>query len=287
MRDFDEWLNTFTDNISNYKFYVDFEKVYQQVENLNIELNILNSLIGSQNIESDFELIINKYPETLKAIPLLLAVRSNEISATDLKGRFDYNFNKLNYSIEDYKYFMEQTGLFDLLKNHIVNNLIDYALGVEVGLNSNARKNRGGKLMEDIVEQYLIKEGFIKGKTYFKEMHLQKIEEIFKLDMTFISNKNITNKRFDFVVFKNNTVYGIETNFYSAPGSKLNETARSYKAIAEEANKVIGFEFIWITDGKGWLNAKNNLKDVFSNTKNIFNLNDLSNNQLTNLLNTQ
>lgn len=173
MRDFNKWFNTFTDNISNYKFYVDFEKVYEQAESLKIELNILNSLVGSKNIEEDFEKIIKEYPKTLKCIPILLAVRSIEIPATNNKGRFNYRFDKLNYNISDYKYFMRETGLFDLLENHIINNLFDYVLGVEVGLNSNARKNRGGKLMENIVEEYLIKQGLVKDKTYFKEMYLR------------------------------------------------------------------------------------------------------------------
>lgn len=173
MRNFDKWFNTFVDNISDYKFYIDFEKVYEQTENLKVELNILNSLVGSKNIKKEFEKIIKKYPETLKCIPILLAVRNMEIVATDEKGRFNYNFEKLNYNINDYNYFMQETGLFDLLENHIINNLFDYVLGVEVGLNSNARKNRGGKLMENIVEQYLIKQGLIKNKTYFKEMYLR------------------------------------------------------------------------------------------------------------------
>ena len=284
-RNFTEWLLTFTDSIADYKYYIDFETVYKNAEKLKVELNILNSLIGSKDIESDFENIIAKYPEVLKCIPILLAVRQSEILVLDKDGnKFIYDFNEMNYTLEQYKTFMRETGLFDLIQNHLVNNLYDYVLGVESGLNSNARKNRGGHLMEDLVENFIQKAGFKKNETYFKEMYLQQIEEKWKLDMSFISNKNQATKRFDFVIKTNNCIYGIETNFYAAAGSKLNETARSYKMIAEEAKRVEGFEFVWITDGMGWISAKNNLKETFDIMKNLYNINDLKNGSIKDIL---
>ena len=284
-RNFTEWLLTFTDSIANYKYYIDFETVYNNAEKLKVELNILNSLIGSKNIESDFENIIAKYPEVLKCIPILLAVRQSEILVLDKEGnKFIYDFKEMNYTLEQYKTFMKETGLFDLIQNHLVNNLYDYVLGVESGLNSNARKNRGGHLMEDLVENFIQKAGFKKNETYFKEMYLEQIEEKWKLDMSFISNKNQATKRFDFVIITNNCIYGIETNFYAAAGSKLNETARSYKMIAEEAKRVEGFEFVWITDGMGWISAKNNLKETFDIMKNLYNINDLKNGSIKDIL---
>ena len=169
-RDFKEWLSTFRPCISDYCYYVDFDKVNSNVDSIKVELNILNTLVGSKNIEKDFENVITKYPETLKCIPLLLAVRAKEISVTDAEGEYNFSFNKRNYSIEDYKMFMRKTELFDLLENHIVNNLVDYATGVETGLDSNGRKNRGGHLMENLVESYIQKAGFVKNKNYFKEI---------------------------------------------------------------------------------------------------------------------
>ncbi|MEA4967855.1 MAG: DpnII family type II restriction endonuclease, partial [Bacteroidaceae bacterium] len=142
-RNFNEWLSKFRLSISGYDYYVDFNKVVENVERIKIELNILNSLIGSSDIEWDFENIIKKYPETLKCIPLLLAVRGYEIYAQDAEGAFLYCFDKMNYSIEQYKVFMRKTGLFDIMANHLVKNLFDYVLGVETGLDSNGRKNRG------------------------------------------------------------------------------------------------------------------------------------------------
>ena len=277
-RNFAEWLLTFTDSIANYKYYIDFETIYKNAEIYKIELNMLNSLIGSEDIEKEFEGLVHKYPEVLKCIPILLAVRQSEIIVLDDEGnKFEYNFNKMNYDIEQYKVFMRETGIFDLLKKHLVNNLYDYVLGVECGLNSNARKNRGGHLMEDLVEKFIQKAGFKKGETYYKEMYKQEIENKWKLDMSFISNKNQSTKRFDFVVKTDNCIYGIETNFYAAGGSKLNETARSYKMIAEESDKVVGFEFVWFTDGMGWISARNNLKETFDNMKNVYNIADMKN----------
>ena len=277
-RDFAEWLLTFTDSIANYKYYIDFETIYKNAEIYKIELNMMNSLIGSENIEQDFENLVKKYPEVLKCVPTLLAVRQTEIIVLDDEGnKFEYNFNNMNYSVEQYTVFMRETGLFDLLEKHLINNLYDYVLGVECGLNSNARKNRGGHLMEDLVEKFIQRAGFEKDKTYFKEMYLQDIERRWKLDMSFISNKNQATKRFDFVIKTDKCIYGIETNFYASGGSKLNETARSYKMIAEEAKRVVGFEFVWFTDGIGWISARNNLRETFDNMEHIYNIADMKN----------
>ena len=275
-RDFAEWLLTFTDSIADYKYYIDFETIYKNAEEHKVELNMLNSLIGSKNIEVEFENLVNKYPEVLKCIPILLAVRQYEIIVLDNEGnKFEYNFKKMNYDIEQYKVFMKETGLFDLIQNHLVNNLYDYVLGVESGLNSNARKNRGGHLMENVVERFIQKAGFEKNETYFKEMYLQEIEERWKLDMSFISNQNQATKRFDFVVKTDKCIYGIETNFYAGGGSKLNETARSYKMLSEESDNVVGFKFVWFTDGMGWISARNNLKETFDRMDNIYNIADM------------
>lgn len=283
MRDFETWFKKFKSSIATYDYYIDFEKVIKNINNIKIELNILNSLIGSKNIEGDFENIIKKYPETLKCIPILLAVRDTEIYAQDEEGSFLYNFKTQNYSVEQYKVFMRKTGLFNLIQNHIINNLVDYVLGVETGLDSNGRKNRGGHLMEDLVEKYIMKAGFIKDVNYFKEMKISEIEEKFKIDLSQISNKGKTVKRFDFVVKTENMIYAIETNFYASSGSKLNETARSYKQIAQEAKNINGFTFVWFTDGKGWIDARHNLEETFEILETIYNIDDMKNDILKTL----
>ena len=279
-RNFEEWLNEFKFSISGYKYYIDFEKVYRNVENIKIELNILNSLIGSKQIEEDFQNIIEKYPETLKCIPILLAVRQMEIYAQDENGEFTYNFKNQNYSIEQYKVFMRETGLFELLEKHIVNNLVDYCLGVETGLDSNGRKNRGGHQMEDLVEAYIKKSGV---KEYYKEMYLTDIEKKWNMDLSAISGNGTSTKRFDFVVKTDNMIYVIETNFYggNGGGSKLNETARSYKMLSQEADTIDGVKFVWFTDGTAWRSARRNLEETFNVMDNIYNINDMENGIMT------
>ena len=280
-RDFNAWLSGFRDSIADYGYYIDFEKVHRNVDSIKVELNILNSLIGSNNIETDFENLINKYPETLKCIPLLLAVRSNEIYAIDGDGDYTYNFKNPNLSVEQYKIFMRKTGLFDLIENHIVNNLVDYATGVETGLDSNGRKNRGGHLMENLVESFIQKAGFVKDESYFKEMYIHQIADKWDIDLSAISNQGKTEKRFDFVVKTPNMIYGIETNFYGSGGSKLNETARSYKTLALETDTIDGFTFVWFTDGKGWTSARHNLEETFDVMEHVYNIKDLENDIIT------
>ena len=277
MREFKIWFEEFIDSISDYKYYVDFDKICRNVDKIKIELNILNSLIGSQNIESDFINLLKDYPEILKCIPILLAVRSNEIAITTEKENIIFDFKKQNLSPEEYSEFMDKTGLFEMIKTKKINNFVDYVTGIETGLDSNARKNRGGHLMENLVETYIIQSGFIKGESYFKEMYLKDIERLWNIDLSSISNMGKTAKRFDFVIKTESTIYAVETNFYSSGGSKLNETARSYKNIAIEAEGIVGFEFIWITDGKGWQTARNNLEETFDSMANLYNINDLRN----------
>lgn len=272
-RNFEEWLSKFCSSISDYKYYIDFDKVYENVNKLKIELNILNSLIGSKKIEQDFKNIVTKYPNVLKCIPILLAVRSYEIEVLDNGTLYKYHFDCMNYKIEQYSTFMKETGLFDLLANHLINNLVDYVYGVETGLDSNGRKNRGGHLMENLVEKYLKQTNL----TYYKEMYLNKIETKWNINLSSLSNNGKAAKRFDFVVKTENCIYGIETNFYSSSGSKLNETARSYKMLATEAKNIKGFNFVWFTDGLGWISAKNNLEETFDIMEHIYNINDIKN----------
>ena len=284
-RNFNDWLSKFKTSISDYTYYVDFEKIYKNVDKVKVELNILNSLIGSKNIEEEFQNILIKYPETLECIPLLLAVRSREIFVKDEINEYLFKFDKMVYSINDYIKFMKESGLFDLLQNHIINNLYDYVLGIEVGLDSNGRKNRGGHLMENLVESYIIKAGYKKDVDYFKEMYLKDIEKKWNLDLSEMSGNNVSTKRFDFVIKTDNQVYVMETNFYSSGGSKLNETARSYKTLTLESKGISGFQFVWFTDGIGWNSARHNLEEAFDVLENLYNLQDLENGAIDSLIN--
>lgn len=285
-RNFESWLLTMKDSIATWNYYTDFPKVYDNVNKLKIELNIMNSLIGSKNIEEEFKSLLTKYPEIIKAIPILLAKREREIKIIDPKETYVFNFAKMNYSVDQYALFMKNCGLFELLQNHIINNLIDYVLGVEVGMDTNGRKNRTGDAMEDLVESYLIKAGLIKDKTYFKELNKSDVEQMFHLDLSGISNQDKTEKRFDFV-FKGSLgeIYACECNFYSGGGSKLNETARSYKTLTLEAKDITGITFVWFTDGMGWTSARHNLEETFDVLDTLYNIKDLEDGIIEKLLN--
>lgn len=282
-RTFDSWLAGFRGDIASYEFYTDFQKIYRNVDSLKLELNLLNALIGSRNIRGDFQKLLTRYPEVLKCLPLLLAARKTELHCQDETGGLLYRFTPPALSCvgpEDcarYSRFMEKTGLFDLLENHLTGSLADYVTGVEAGLDSNARKNRRGHVMEDLVEGYIQRAGFVKGRTYFKEMTTSQITRRWNIDLSAISNRGRAKKRFDFVVKTEGMIYGVETNFYGGKGSKLNETARSYKTLALEAAAIDGFTFVWFTDGKGWLDARNNLEETFDVLPTLYNLSDLEN----------
>lgn len=279
-KDFNQWLSQFKESIANYGYYIDFETVYKNISDIKVELNIMNSLVGSPSIEEDFKELVKKYPSVLKCIPILLAKREMSIFCMDQDGTFNYNFNKQKYSIDEYVIFMKKTGLFELIQKRLISNLYDYVLGVEAGLNSNGRKNRGGHLMEDLVESYIIKAGFIKDKTYFKEMYLSELEDKTGLNLSTLSNSGSTAKRFDFVILSNKCVYACECNFYASGGSKLNETARSYKTLALESKNIPGFKFVWFTDGLGWISARNNLKETFDVLDDIYCIRELEENLL-------
>lgn len=276
-RNFNEWLKTFRRSIARYDYYVDFPKVFANVETIKIPLNILNSLVGSKNIREDFIHLVNRYPEILSCIPILLAVRASHIHVMDEYGENTFIFSSKMHTPEQYAVFMEKTGLFSLLSEHIIRDLTDYVTGVETGLDSNGRKNRGGHAMEYLVEKYIQKAGFVIGQNYFKEMNISEIQARFGINMSQVSNDGKTEKRFDFVVRTRNQLYVIETNFYISSGSKLNETARSYKTLATEIKNIQGVTFVWFTDGEGWKDAKHNLEETFDILDTLYNIKDLEN----------
>jgi len=276
-RNFLKWLNTFTRTIRTSDYWVDWDKVLANVEKYKDELNILNGLIGVMNIESEFRRIVNKYPKTLECLPILIAIRGTQVELE--QGII--NFKSDSQHIDEICKFMDDSGLFKIFQNKNIKNLVDYLTGVEVGLDSNGRKNRGGHLMEDKFEQYL-KDSKIQ---YDKEMYAKDVEKKYGIDLSPITNNSSSTKRFDFVFKQNDIVYGVEVNFYSGGGSKLNETARSYKEIALASKKIKNFRFMWVTDGLGWSSAKNNLKETFDVLPYIFNINNLKNGVLDKIKN--
>lgn len=271
MRDFDTWLAGFRDSISGYGYYVDFQKVVANAERHRAELHLLNALIGTDDIETRFRELVTRFPSVICAVPILLAVREREIYARDDETGGRYRFDGVRQSLDEYCVFMRKTGLFDLISRHLVNNLYDYVLGVETGLDSNGRKNRGGHQMEDLVEAYLAAAGV----EPYKEMYAREIRARWGVDVSALTNTGKAEKRFDFVVRAPSCVYAIETNFYAGGGSKLNETARSYKMLALEAREIPAFKFVWFTDGAGWRSARENLRETFDVLPTLYNISEL------------
>lgn len=284
-RNFDDIIDSLKDSIATYDYYVDFDKVYSNVSKVEMQLNLLNYLIGKTNIEEEFAKLVVEYPDVLQTIPILLAVRDGRIKIID--GEYIlFDFKNQNREIKDYNKLLKESGLVDLLESKKIKNLVDYVTGVEVGLDTNARKNRTGKTMEKIVESFIKQ---IPNVDYLVQASKNQIEAHYNTDVLkslILDEKNDlnTNKKFDFV-FKgrNGDIILIETNYYSGAGSKLNETARSYSKLAQDIKKTKGVKFVWITDGTGWKSTKNNLREAYNNIDYLFTIEDLERNVLESL----
>ena len=290
-RNFDEVMKDLKETIYPSDFLVDFSKVTNNVSNHEINLNILNTLIGKENIEEVFESLIEKYPEVLSSIPILLATHENKIkslsSSTSTlieaiknneseKIYFDYkiyNFKNRNQEIKEYSKYLKNSGLFDLLKDKKIKNLVDYVLGIEVGMDTNARKSRSGQIMEKIIEEYI---KLIPDVEYLVQ---PKAKDIDKKYGTNLSSIYKATKKFDFAYISkvDGKVILVETNYYGAQGSKPNETARSYMRLNEDIKQIKGVRFVWITDGKGWIPSRNNLEDAYDVIEHLYIIKDLEN----------
>jgi type II restriction enzyme len=278
---FDYFFNTITPVIQNLSFFVNWEKVYKGVEKYKIELGILNSLCGSSDIINDFKIILKRYPEVVNVFSLLIGVRGDTIQILkDTKDDFfefvNYNFkNKSELSdveVNKYVLFFEETGLFNFIQNKGIQSLKDYSYGVEVGLDTNGRKNRGGSAMELLVEK-LITPILLSHNCSFIVQGTQK--EVFKkwgLHLPLDKSNRIV----DFIINKNGKLIWVETNFYSAGGSKLKSTAGEYKDLFKFC-KENNIEFVWITDGNGWISTRKPLKETFELTDYLLNLNMIKN----------
>ena len=273
-RSFNDIMNSLKTTISDYKFYTDFGKVERKIEDYRSELMELNSLIGSTQIQIDFQKLIESNPDVLKAIPILLAKRDMFINILDVNEKV-FHFDYLNLTIDEYVKFMEETGIFYVLQNKKVTSLIDYVTGIEVGLDSNARKNRGGQQFANLVEKYILESKY--SSNYLKEVSTKIIKKDFGIDLNINFEDSRTDKVFDFIINSKEYLYLIEVNFYSSGGSKLNETARSYRMLNNELSNINKVKFVWITDGMGWSTVKRGFKDAYNEIEHLYTIEDLEN----------
>jgi type II restriction enzyme len=281
-RPFNEIISSLKESIATYSWFVDFPKVFKNVSEIEVPLNILNTLIGKDDFDTQFIQLVQKYPEVLSVIPILIAVRKEKIKV--IEGEVvEYLFRSKVLSPEEYLKFVIKTGLKEIFVRKKVKNLVDYVTGVEVGLDTNARKNRTGTVMEDLIEAFLKKEPNISFLTQASKTDIEsKFHTQFLEKLVLSDDDGKANKRFDFAV-KNSRghLFLIETNFYSSGGSKLNETARSYAQLANNLSKIPHVSFVWVTDGKGWLKAQRNLLEAYRYIEHLYNIKDLESGILT------
>lgn len=242
-------------------FFCDFNKIAENVEDIKLSLCMLNSLIGSTDLQKSVEAIWKRDKSAFEVMDILIAIRSKDKKKyVDVLGK-SHLVHNLFHSVDGVIQFLQDTGLAELFQSRKVKDLVDYVFGIETGLDSNARKNRSGHIMENTVAARLENAGIeYRKEVYSKEW--PKLTEVLGDD----------EKRFDFVVKTPQKKYLIEVNFYSGGGSKLNEVARSYSDISPKINSVEGFEFVWITDGWGWKSARNKLQEAFNIIPSIYNL---------------
>ena len=257
---FKTFLSQLSETNATLDYFSDFKKIKNNVNKISIKLNQLNYLIGKENLKEAVNELYAENPKVFEVLDILIAIRKNKRAKTfNNKGEIillDTYFETPELVLE----FIEETGLAEVFKNKDISNLVDYVFGIEVGLDTNARKNRGGDNMSKAVSLIFDKAGVF----YKKEVNNTIFPEIISLGTDV--------KRFDFVIKTKKKTYFIETNFYNTGGSKLNEVARAYSDVAPKINQYDNYEFVWITDGQGWLTAKNKLEEAYNIIPSLYNL---------------
>lgn len=262
--DFEIFMSQLKETNATLAFYPDFKKIAKNVDDIAISLNMLNFLLGKENLREAVAALWKRDPQVFNVMDILIATRKK-----DKKKFFDGNgdfrlVHSLFQSIDGVMEFLEGTGLADVFRNSEIKDLVDYVFGVETGLDTNARKNRSGEITESLVASILFKAG-IKYQAQVSSYKFAKVSEVLGKDQ----------KVFDFVMHTTIKTYLVEVNFYSGGGSKLNEVARSYAEVGPKVNSIEGYEFVWITDGIGWNAAKNKLEETFYTIPKIYNLTSL------------
>lgn len=262
---FELFMSQLKETNATLDFFCDFKKIEKNVADISISLNMLNFLLGKQNLRQAVEALWERDQKAFDVMDILIATRKKDKKMFfDDLGRFR-TVHSLFSSVDGVMEFLEGTGLAEVFRKPEIKDLVDYVFGVETGLDTNARKNRSGDITENLVGKIFTKAG-IKYEEQVSSKTFPEIEKVLGADQ----------KVFDFIIKTKIKTYLIEVNFYSGGGSKLNEVARSYTDLAPKVNSVKGFEFVWITDGIGWNDAKNKLQEAFAAIPSIYNLTTIS-----------
>jgi hypothetical protein len=288
---FEYFINTLQLSIKNWEYFVNWDKVKNNFDKFHVEISILNSLIGSKNMKKDFILLLTKYPEVIPVLPLLSAIRKGKerirkYSESDNLECLDFNFSEQRLDSSEllkYYYFFDRMGLKKIFEDSTIKSLQDYYFGVEVGLDTNGRKNRGGDLMENLVE-YLLKPLFLENNNlkYITQANSKRIKETFGVELQI----GKLNRRFDLVIFNTKTkkLHLLELNFFNDGGSKLKSVCGEFQRLSQKLRKQ-GLPLIWISDGKGWHKDRAALEDAFDHNDYILNLNMIKEGIMSEILN--
>lgn len=264
MKDFNLFMSQLSETNATLESFTDFAKVSRNVAKISIKLNQLNYLLGKVDLKTAISELFEENPTTFEVLDILVAVRSSDNKKVLNEAYRPVTVSSYFTDVESIWKFVESTGLAEVFTSKKITNLVDYVFGVEVGLDTNARKNRGGNIMAAAVAKKFADAGV----SFRTEVNSTEFPEIKALGADL--------KRFDFVVVTQTKTYLIEANYYNGGGSKLNETARSYSDIAPKINQYPQYEFVWITDGQGWHSAKNKLEEAFAIIPRVYNLTSMS-----------
>jgi type II restriction enzyme len=269
---FDGLLRTLKPSVTGWDYFVDWKGVRSNLIDIEISLNLLNYLVGKADLPAAAEDLLKRHPEVISVLPRLIAVRSSELDVLDDYRKAEFYYHHFNFSksmsVADAVLYLEKSGVFDLLREGKIKSFVDYVLGVEVGLSTNGRKNRGGEAMERLMEHLL--GSFCQQASLpppLKQATPKQIKEAFGRDLSV----HKANRKVDFALNLEDRLVLIETNFYSVDGSKLKSTAGEYMGLQEKWRRE-GHQFIWITDGRGWLSSHKPLRDAYNSMDHIINL---------------
>ncbi len=273
----DELVKKFQETLmtsnKTYSYFVAWDKVKKNVQKYDYEINILNYLVGSSDPRNKLSEILKKNPEVLPVIPLIIAVRDLEIAVIDDPARpaetvkeFDFSkkTNLTAKNIEDIVVFCDKAGILKLFSEFKIKNLRDYLLGLEAGIDTNARKNRSGTSMESLVDPILDK---IKSISVVKQKTFKHIKEKFGVAVP----DRLLNRKFDYVIIADKKFFNLEVNYYDGQGSKPQEIVDSYTNRKNELAKA-KWGFIWLTEGPGWKKGAHQITNAFNDMDFVLNL---------------
>lgn len=281
-KDFTGFINTLKSSIKTWDYFVNWQKVFNNRAEVEIALNKLNYLIGKADLKLAFNTLYQSNPDIIKTFPILLAVRENKLELLDTltEQTMFFDFAGATKGADKYFLFLEKSGLIQLFHKNGVKNLVDYVTGVEVGLDSNGRKNRGGKTMEQLVKPFIIAFCEKNGFEYLVQAQIETIKEKWGTQINFDKTK----RRFDFAIYnpRNKKIKLLETNFYGGGGSKLKAVCGEFKNLYDVLKKQ-NIDFVWITDGLGWRTTTKPLEEAYNHIEHILNLHLLASDALQKL----